>query len=113
MMGNSKKILGKISKVNYGRVSDYPFLFGLKLEFKLGDGSYIGDGSKYTINMSKSCRWETSSARREAIEEKMDHICELLEEAKVDDISDLVNIPVEVTITDGIFGDFRILTEVL
>ena len=54
------KILGKIDFAEYGTVRDYPFLIGLQLGFKLGDGCGIMDGGKYTVNIGDECRWEKS-----------------------------------------------------
>lgn len=54
------KILGKINFAEYGTVRDYPFLIGLQLGFKLGDGSGVMDGGSNTINISKECKWEES-----------------------------------------------------
>lgn len=107
-----EKILGKITKVNFGQVRDYPFLFGLQLDFKLGDGNYIGCGSRYTINISKECRWEESE-RNAAVVKMVEELDKILKDAKVNYVSDLVNKPVEVVIESNTFKDFRILTEVL
>lgn len=106
------KILGKITKAEFGMVNDYPFLFGLQLYFSLGDGSCIGCGSKYTVNISKECRWEESE-RREVIVKKIEELNKILKDAKVNHVSQLVNKPVEVEIEKNTFKDFRILTEVL
>lgn len=106
------KILGKITSAEFGQVRDYPFLFGLQLYFKLGDGTSIGCGSKYTINISKECCWEESE-RQAAIVKMIEHTNQILEDAKVNHVSQLVNKPVEVEIEQNTFKDFRILTEVL
>ena len=92
---------------------DYPFLFGLLLTFSLGDGSCVGTGSKYTVNISDECRWDTPDEREKAITELVDEVASIMQDAKVDDIVDLKNKPVEVTIEGNIFARFRILTEVL
>lgn len=107
------KILGKITKVEFGFVRDYPFLFGLQLTFSLGDGSGVGTGSRYTVNISDECRWDTPDEREKAITDLIDEIASIMKDAKVDDISDLKNKPVEVTIEGNLFARFRILTEVL
>lgn len=106
------KILGKITSAEFGQVRDYPFLFGLQLDFKLGDGSFIGSGSHYTINISAECRWEESE-RHAAIVKIIEHANKILEDAKVNYVAQLVNKPVEVEIEQNTFKDFRILTEVL
>ena len=84
----------------------------MQLYFKLGDGSFIGSGSHYTINISAECRWEESE-RHAAIVKIIEHANKILEDAKVNHISQLVNIPVEVEINKNSFKDFSILTEVL
>ena len=108
----TKKVLGKIDFAEYGTVKDYPFMIGLQLGFKLGNSGGVGDGGKYTINISKTCRWDESD-RQEAITKKADELYEILKDAKVNYVSQLVGKPVEVEIEDNMFKDFRILTEVL
>ena len=108
----TEKVLGKITSAEYGMVYDYPFLFGIQLTFKLADGCGIGCGSRYTINISKECRWEKNE-RQEAITGSVDELYKILSDAKVDHVSGLINKPVEVTIENNTFKDFRILTEVL
>lgn len=106
-----KKCLGKIERAEYGKIADYPFLMGLKLDFRFENGG-VGDGGKYTVNMSKDCKWEARE-RATAIEENADFIYKLLQDAKTTNVSGLKNKPVEVTLEDNCFKDFRILTEVL
>ena len=101
------KILGKITFAEYGTVKDHPFLMGLQLGFKLGDGTNVMDGGSNTVNISKECRWE------EAITVNIEKVYEILKDAKVNYVSELINKPVEVTIDKNCFKDFRILTEVL
>lgn len=107
-----EKKLMRISDVRFGTVSDYPFLFGLILGFQT-EGSGIGCGGKYTINMSKECKWESPLDRAKAIEKMCDEVVAILEQAKVNSVAELKGIPVEVEIKDNCFQDFRILTEVL
>ena len=106
------KILGKITSAEYGMVSDYPFLFGLQLQFSLGDGTFIGCGSRYTVNIGESCKW-TTEERQCGITKFVDEVHKILKDAKVNYVSKLVGKPVEVTIESNTFKDFRILTEVL
>lgn len=108
----AEKVLGKITDAEFGMVRDYPFLFGLQLRFKLGDGCSIGCGFAYTINISRECRWEENE-RQEAITKSVEEIYRILDDAKVNYVSDLVNKPVEVEIEKNTFKGFRILTEVL
>ena len=106
------KILGKITFAEYGTVKDCPFLMGLQLGFKLGDGTGVMDGGSNTINISKECKWEESE-REAAITVSVEKVHKILEDAKVNYVSELINKPVEVTIDKNCFKDFRILTEVL
>jgi hypothetical protein len=106
------KILGKITSAEYGMVRDYPFLFGLQLYFKLGDGTSIGCGGRYTENVSESCKW-TVQERQCSITKSVDEVHKILKDAKVSYVSELINKPVEVEIEKNTFKSFRILTEVL
>ena len=106
------KILGKINFAEYGTIRDYPFLIGLQLGFKLADSSGIMDGGSNTVNITKECRWEKSE-RESAITVSVEKVYQILKDAKVNYVSELVNKPVEVTIDKNCFKDFRILTEVL
>lgn len=106
------KILGKINFAEYGTVRDYPFLIGLQLGFKLGDGTYVMDGGINTINISEECKWEEAE-REAAITVSVEKVYQILKDAKVNYVSELINKPVEVTIDKNCFKDFRILTEVL
>lgn len=109
MTGN---ILGKINFAEYGTIRDYPFLIGLQLGFKLGDGTGVMDGGAHTINIDKECRWEESE-RMAAVTVSVEKVYQILKDAKVNYVSELINKPVEVTIEKNCFKDFRILTEVL
>lgn len=107
-----KKFLGKITSAEFGKINDYPMYMGLLLEFTLDGNRHVGDGGKFTINMSKDCKW-SAKERRDAIEEQMDTIYKLLNDAKVRTVSQLKDKPVEITVENNTFKDFRILTEVL
>lgn len=108
-----EKILGKIEKAEFGNpLYDYPFLFGLYLTFSLGNGMYVSDGGCNLINLSAKCKW-TSEERKNAIEKMVDQIRDILIDAKVTDVKDLVGKPVEVELDANMFKSFRILKEVL
>ena len=47
------KNLGKITFAEYGTIKDRPFLIGLQLGFKLGDGTSVMDGGSNTVNIGK------------------------------------------------------------
>lgn len=106
-----EKRLGKIDFVEFGSMKDYPFQLGLQLGFSMS-GSGVMDGGKYTVNMSPDCHWEIGT-RHTNLAESLDRVAKILNDAKVNYISELLGKPVEVTLEDGIFKEFRILTEVL
>lgn len=106
------KVLGKIDFAEFGTIRDYPFLIGLQLGFKLGDGGGIMDGGSNTVNISPECRWETFE-REVAITAAVEQVDKILKDAKVNYVSQLLNKPVEVEIEKNTFKSFRILTEVL
>ena len=106
------KLLGKIDYAEFGLYPDRPFLYGLQLGFSMG-GSGVMDGGKYTINISKECRWEIEE-RNEAINTYIiDHVERVLKDAKVNYVSELVGKPVEIELDGNCFQSFRILSEVL
>lgn len=106
------KELGKITFAEYGTVRDYPFLIGLQLGFRIGSGFSVMDDGKYTVNISKNANWRDLN-REATITKSIEEVDRILEDAKVNYVSELLNKPVEVTIEDDRFKDFRILTEVL
>ena len=108
----TEKILGKITFAEFGTIRDYPFLIGLQLGFDLAGGASIMDGGKYTVNISPACKWEKYD-RADAVVKTVEFVDKILKDAKVNHVSELINKPVEVTIENNTFKDFRILTEVL
>lgn len=107
-----EKMLGKITFAEFGKIAEYPFLIGLQLGFEMS-GCGVFDGGKYTVNISKECKWKTPEDRMCAITASVEKINEILTAAKVNRISELEGKPVEVTLENNTFKDFRILTEVL
>lgn len=105
------KELGKITFAEYGTIRDYPFLIGLQLGFSMS-GASIMDGGKYTVNISPECKWKELN-REETVTKSIEEVDRILEDAKVNYVSELLNKPVEVTMENNTFKDFRILTEVL
>ena len=107
-----ERVLGKIVSAEYGMVKDYPFLFGLQLNFKIGDGTFVGCGCKYTENIREDCKW-TKEERQSSITKSVEKVNQILKDAKINYVSQLIGKPVEVIIENNSFKDFRILTEVL
>lgn len=106
------KELGKITFAEFGTIREYPFLIGLQLGFRIGSGFSVMDGGKYTVNISPECKWKDLN-REATITKTIEEVNRILEDAKVNYVSELLNKPVEVTMEGNTFKDFRILTEVL
>ena len=106
------KVLGKIDFAEFGTNKDYPFLIGMQLGFRLGDESAVGDGGKYTVHINFDNEQE-KIVNTETVAQNVKFIHDILKDAKVSYISELINKPVVVTIENDCFKDFRILTEVL
>ena len=70
------------------------------------------DDGKYTVNISPECKWKELN-REATVTKTIEEVDRILKDAKVNYVSELLNKPVEVTIEDDRFKDFRILTEVL
>ena len=75
--------------------------------------SAVSDGGKYTLNIDKECKVWEENQRSQAVTENIENLYQLLNDARVNYVSQLVGKPVEVIIEDNSFRDFRILTEVL
>lgn len=106
-----EKLLGKIDYAEYGMIPDRPFLIGLQLGFSF-PAAEVMDGGRYTVNISKDCRWEEAE-RQEVITKQLEFVWGILKDAKCNYVSELKGKPVLVTIEKGVFKDFRILKEVL
>lgn len=107
----TEKLLGKIDFAEFGTIPDYPFMIGLHLRFSMGNCSVM-DGGKYTVNIGPNCRWEEHS-RADSVTHIVEKVNDILKDAKVNYVSELNGKPVEVTLVNNTFKDFRILTEVL
>ena len=107
------KFLGKIVKAEFGSFPDRKFLVGLQLTFKFDGNSHVSDGGRYTINVSDNCNWETEEDKNVAYQKVLKHLSMVLEEAKVNYVSELINKPIEIEIEGQTFKSFRILTEVI
>lgn len=109
---SSETVLGKIEEVDVKLIRGC--FLGIDFTFSLNGGSRgICSGGKYTINVSKECKYDGVIERNEAYAKGLEYISRFLKEAKVDRVQQLKNLPVEVTIENKNFKDFRILTEVL
>jgi hypothetical protein len=107
-----EKILGKIRDVNYGLQGNC--FLGVVFDFSL-DGGSMGIGTSYSYNTSKVGKYAkfTEDEQCQSMIKVHKQIKEWLQDAKVEYISELKNVPVEVIIDCNTFKSFRILKEVL
>jgi len=106
--------LGKIRKIGFGYGGYQDAMFGLSLEFSFGSGRVADFKGSWGVDMKPSEHAEWDEAVRSRIfDETMRFINQMLIEAKKRDISELVNVPVEVTFEGNVLKSWRILTEVI
>lgn len=103
------KELGYISSAEFGSVPDYEFLFGLQLAIVISGGMVAS--YNLTTNLSEQCKdFEPANKR---MSENCRKIKQLLDDAQVNTVDQLVGVPVEVVNENMQLKDFRILTEVI
>ncbi len=108
----TEKILGKISNIQFGKKEGR---IGLWLTLS---GSYSVQTSyecwdpEGTKPVGKGFKW-TEEDRDKQLIVIMRTISKLLNQAKVENVNDLLNIPVEIEFQNNMLKDWRILEEVL
>lgn len=112
---NERKRLGKIQRAVFGTGGYQDAQFGLFLT--LGGESWgvqtsIEGGWGLGIKCGERCAW-TEEDRTRHFGDAMRKINQLLLDAKVDDVTKLVGVPVEVTFDSLKMTDWRVLKEVL
>ncbi|MEC2491381.1 hypothetical protein P9X15_25895 [Bacillus cereus] len=107
------KFLGKIEKAEFGTWRDRPFLMGLQLEFRFDGNSGVSCGGRHLINIGEHCNWESEDEKHKAYQKVLKETNRILKDAKVNIVSELVGKPIEITIENQMYKEFRILTEVL
>lgn len=107
------KFLGKIEKAEFGTWRDRPFLMGLQLEFRFDGNSGVSCGGRHLINIGEHCNWESEDEKHKAYQKVLKETNRILQDAKVNIVSELVGKPIEITIENQMYKEFRILKEVL
>jgi hypothetical protein len=109
------KMLGKISKVSFGLGGYQDAMIGIHFSFS-STGMGVSTTKSYwdanLIKVNEYTKW-TEEKRKKEYAAIMYYISDLLKKAKVQDVMQLTNIPVELTFEDNTLKDWRILTEVL
>lgn len=108
-----EKKLAKIIGVKTGFCGYQDAQFGFELRFGGDDWSHgAWMRGHWGMEPSVGAKW-TVEDQTKAWGEAMRAILEIMKQAKVKEVGQLLGKPVELTIEDGGFKDFRILTEVL
>jgi len=111
-----KKYLGKIASINFGLGGYQESMLGLHVCLDFDAHSFICTSNStwdfVTIEHSKHTKW-TEQSRQDKYAEIMCYVSKLLNQAKKRHISELKNIPVEVTMDGNTIHSWRILEEVL
>ncbi|WP_255287496.1 hypothetical protein, partial [Bacillus sp. AFS075034] len=107
------KFLGKIVKAEFGAWRDRPFMMGLQLEFRFDGNCGVNCGGRHLVNISEQCLWDSEEQKHQAFQKLLEETNGILKDAKVSTVSELVGKPIEITIEDQMYKEFRILTEVL
>lgn len=105
------KKLGKISNVKFGLGGYQDAQMSLDLTFSM-DGTGVGTSFGFWADHDEHCQW-TLEAQTTCFAELVEHVRDLLRAAKVRDVTQLLDCPVEVTLDGNTFKSFRILEEVL
>lgn len=115
-MPTVEKLLGKIASIQFGLggYQDAQLGFSITLEgIGWGTSTFIGIWDySYIPSPTEFHKW-TEEDRTNKLIEVNRKISELLKEAKVSNIDQLKNIPIEAKFECGTLKDWRILTEVL
>lgn len=107
----NETILGKISEVHFGV---YEGKFGLRLTLS-GSWSVMTSLTVWDpveTTPSEHSKWDLKG-QDEALATMCRDVSKLLNDAKVKEVTDLLNIPIEFTSKNGMLDSWRILTEVL
>lgn len=111
------KRLGKIESISFGLGGYQEAMLGLSLTLSSkeecwGVGDFKGTWDYNLIECTEHCKW-TEEDRSNIFLEIMKLISDLLRDAKVYKLNDLVNKPVECTFEGNKLIEWRILKEVL
>ncbi len=104
-------ILGKISEIYFGK-KDQRIGLWITLSGSSSVQSSYDCWDPEDIKITENTKW-TEEDRNEQLIVIMRKLSELLKKAKVNDIQDLKNIPVEITFSKHHLDSWRILEEVL
>lgn len=104
--------IGKIKTVYFGKGGYDDAMIGIT--FTLGGEAWgVGDfWGQWATKITEGTQW-TEESRTTKLGETVMRILQLLQDAKVSKVDDLMNIPVEVSFEGNTLKSWRILTEVI
>lgn len=109
-MLSEEKWLGKISRCTFGAGGYNDAMFGVSFTFT---GKYgISDFWGWWKSHDARCKWQPEDWDR-ILADSCRKLKKIMADAKVSDIRELVDIPVEVTTKDNRLESWRVLTEVI
>ena len=109
-------VLGKIVKAELGFGGYQESQLGLFVELSFNKCSFVCDfitgGYKESIQVTEFSKWIEEDRSKDRIDflKKLDNI---LESANIQYVSELVNVPVEMTFEGLLLKNWRVLTEVI
>ena len=110
------KYLGKIERIKFGLCGYQDQMLGIRLTLNFNDSESVHERCFWDYNKVKNdnnCKWDEESRSAKVIK-IMRYISDLMAKAKVDNVNDLVGIPIEVECEDmEVVKSFRVLEEVL
>jgi len=106
------KFLGKITNCKFGLGGYQDAMLGISFTFQF-DGSGIADfWGCWGDTRSEHCKW-SEQERLDYLGGMCMRIAELLNQAKKSNVSELIGVPVEITISGQTLKSWRVLTEVV
>lgn len=115
MNNQLQKYLGKIESAYFGIGGYQNTMIGLHLSFNFNGGGVCTNYSTWDpeiIKHSKFCKWSEED-RNNNFTEIIRKTSEILSAAKKHNVHSLPGTPIEITLKNNTFHDFRILTEVI
>lgn len=108
----NEKRLGQIKVASFGFGGYQDAMIGLSLAFGSEGWGVSTFHGAWGVKRSEYCKWSEED-RVKQLGEACLKLRDLLEQAKVRSVEDLIGIPVEIEFEGNCLKDYRILTEVL
>jgi hypothetical protein len=107
-----EKLLGKITKAEFGWGGYNDAMLGLTLSFASNSSGVSFHRGDWGVECTEHCRW-TEAERLNGLGKAIMYLGTILTNAKKQSVHQLVGTPVELTLEGNLLKDWRVLTEVL